>query len=65
MENHTEEEVKLCPHQRLGTTHSLDINKKAWLKEELRGSCEPEVEEDDEETLSRNVNLMQESDYPT
>ena len=41
------------------------MNKRAWLKEELRGSWELEVEENDEETLSRNVNSMQESDYPT
>ena len=57
--------MELCPHQRLGTIHSLDIHKKAWLKEELRGSCESKVEENDEETLSRSVYLMQESDYPT
>ena len=65
MENHTEEEVEICPRQRLGTIHSLDIDKEAWFRKELRGSNEPKVEEDDEETLSKNVNSMQESDYPT
>ena len=65
LENHAAEEVESCPHKRLGTIHSLDIHKKAWLKEELRGSCESEVEENDEKTLSRSVNLMQEPDFPT
>ena len=48
--------------QRLGTIHSLDIDKKAWCKGELRGrGGEQEVGKDGREKLSKNINSMQES----
>jgi len=65
VENHTKEDVEISLQQRLGTIHSLDIVNRAWLKEELRGRHEQEVGEDDSEQLSKNVNSMHESDYPT
>ena len=65
VENHTKEDVEISLQQRLGTIHSLDIVNRAWLKEELRGRHEQEVGKDDSENLSKNVNSMHESDYPT
>ena len=58
-----EEEIEICTGQRLGKIHLLKIDKEAWIKEELPGSKKLEVKEDGEETLFKNVNLMQESDY--
>ena len=65
VENHMEEEIEICTGQRLGKILLLEIDKEAWIKEELPGSKKLEVKEDGEETLFKNVNLMQESDYPT
>ena len=63
VENHMEEEIEICTGQRLGKILLLEIDKEAWIKEELPGSKKLEVKEDGEETLFKNVNLMQESDY--
>ena len=41
VKNHTKVKVDICPHQRLGTIYRLENDKRAWLKEELRGSYEP------------------------
>ena len=65
VENHMEEEIEICTGQRLGKIHLLKIDKEACIKEEIPGSKKLEVKEDGEETLFKNVNLMQESDYPT
>ena len=35
VENHAEEGGELCVGQKLGTIHSLCIDKDAWIKEEL------------------------------
>ena len=65
VENHSYEGVEVSMKKRLGTIHSLDIDKKAWLKDQLRGRSETEVGKDAEENLSENVYGMKESDYPT
>ena len=41
VENHVEEDKELCVGQRLGTVHSLYIDKEAWLREELKGGSKP------------------------
>ena len=58
VENHAEEEVELCIGQRVGTVHSLYIDKEVWLKEELSGRNEPEVR-------GGSVNNLFESKYKT
>ena len=62
---YVEKDAESCIRQRLGTIHSLYFDKEAWLKEELRGRSEPEIDTDEDETPSETVNSMQESDYPT
>ena len=37
----------LCVGQKLGTVHSLCIDKQAWIQEELRGSMGPDVDEEE------------------
>ena len=51
VENHAEESIEICVGQRLGTIHSLCIDEKAWLKAELQGGSEPDIENDGEEVL--------------
>ena len=58
VENHAEEEVELCIGQRVGTVHSLYIDKEVWLKEELSGRDEPEVR-------GGSINNLFESKYKT
>lgn len=50
IENHSEEDTEVCIGQRLGTIHSMNINKEAWLKEELRGGSGREKNADKDET---------------
>ena len=38
VENHAEECIEFCVGQKLGSIHSMCIDKQAWIKEELRGS---------------------------
>ena len=47
VENHAEECVELCVGQKLGTIHSLCIDKQAWIKEELRGSTAQDLDEEE------------------
>ena len=65
MENQAEENIELCVGQRLGTIHSLCIDEKIWLKAELQGRSEPDIDNDEEEVLQEVINTVQESDYPT
>ena len=51
--------------QKLGTIHSMCIDKQAWIKEELRGSTAPDLEEEEVPNLPKSVNSLQESDFPT
>ena len=51
--------------QRLGTIHSLCIDKQAWIKEELRGSATQELDEEEVQELQTTVNSLQESDFLT
>ena len=44
VENHAEECVELCVGQKLGTIHSLSIDKQAWIREELRESAAPDLD---------------------
>ena len=45
VENHADECVELCVGQKLGTIHSMCIDKQAWIKEELGGSTVPDLDE--------------------
>ena len=63
VENHAEECIELCVRQKLGTIHSLCIDKQAWIQEELRGSTVPDV--DKVSNSQESVNSVQESDFPT
>ena len=55
VENHAEECVKLCVGQRLGTVHSMCLDKEASIRAALWGS-----------TVNQEaVNSEQESDFPT
>ena len=47
VENHAEECVELCVGQKLGTIHSMCIDKQAWIKEDLRGSKALEIDEEE------------------
>lgn len=68
-ENHTKQELEICLQQRLGTIHSLDIDKTAWLKEELQGRREPEVGKDNRETCQKmlipckNLTILQKNKF--
>ena len=55
--------AELCVRQKLGTIHSLCIDKQAWIQEELRGSMVPDV--DKVCNSQESVNSVQESDFPT
>ena len=65
VENHADESLEVCVGQRLGTIHSMCIDKEEWLKEELWGRKEPEVDTEEDETPSETANSIKESDYPT
>ena len=43
----------------------MHIDKEVWLREELRGRSELEMDADEDKTPSKTVNSVQESDYPT
>ena len=47
VENHAEECVELCVGQKLGTIHSMCIDKQAWIKEELRGSTAQDLDKEE------------------
>ena len=65
VENHAEECVELCVGQKLGTIHSMCIDKQAWIKEELRGSTAPDLDEEEVCNSQESLNSLQESDFPT
>ena len=65
VENHAEECVELCVGQKLGSIHSMCIDKQAWIKEELRGSMASDLDEEEVCNSQDSVNSLQESDFPT
>ena len=65
VENHADESVELYVGQKLGTIHSMCIDKQAWIKEELSGSTVPDLDEEEVWTSQELVNILQESDFPT
>jgi len=65
VENHADECVELCVGQKLGTIHSMCIDKQAWIKEELRGSTVPDLDKEKVCTSQESVNSLQESNFPT
>ena len=65
VENHADECVELCVGQKLGSIHSMCIDKEAWIKEELRGSVVSDLDEEEVCTSQESVNSLQESDFPT
>ena len=65
VENHAEECVELCVLQKLGTIHSMSIDKQAWIREELRASAVSDPDEEEVRDSKETVNSMQEPDYPT
>ena len=52
-------------NQKLGTIHSMRIDKQAWIKEELRGSTAPDLDEEEVCDSQETVNSIQESDFST
>jgi len=58
VENHADESVELEIGQKLGTIHSLCIDKDAWIKEELRGSTAPDVDEEEVCDSQDSVNSL-------
>ena len=65
VENHADECVELCVGQKLGTIHSMCIDKEAWIREELRGSTAPDLDKEEVCNSQETVNSLQESDFPT
>ena len=65
VENHAEEWVELCVGQKLGSIHSMCIDKPAWNKEELRGSTSSDLDEEEVCNSQESVNSLQESNFPT
>ena len=63
VENHANEYVELCVGQKLGTIHSMCIDKQAWIKE--RGSIVPDLDEEEVCTSQESINSLQESNFPT
>ena len=55
----------MCVGQKLGTIHSMSIDKQAWIKEELRGSTAPDLDEEEVCDSQETVNSIQESDFST
>jgi hypothetical protein len=52
-------------NQKLGTIHSMCIDKEAWIREELRGSTAQDLDKEKVCITQESVNLLQESDFPT
>jgi len=65
VENHADECVELCVGQKLGTIHSVCIDKQAWIKEELKGSTATDLDEEEVCNSQESINSLQESDFPT
>ena len=65
MENHADECVELCVGQKLGTIHSMCLEKEAWIKEELRGSTAPDLDKEKVCNSQESINSLQKSDFPT
>ena len=55
----------MCVGLKLGTIHSMCIEKQAWNKEELRGSTVPDLDEEEVCNSQESVNSLQESNFPT
>ena len=55
----------VCLGQKLGTIHSMCIDKQAWIKEELRESTVSDLDEEEVCNSSESVNSLQELDFPT
>ena len=55
--------IELCVGQKLGTIHTMCIDKQAWIKEELRGSTASDLDEEEVRNPSESVNSLQESDF--
>jgi len=51
--------------QRLGTIHSMCIDKQTWIKEELRGSTPSDLDVEEVCNSQETINSVQESDFPT
>ena len=60
IENHAEECIELCVGQKLGTIHSMCIDKRAWIKEELSGSTASDLDEEEVCNPSESVMSLQE-----
>ena len=65
MENLADECVELCVGQKLGTIHSMCLEKEAWIKEELRGSTAPDLDKEKVCNSQESINSLQKSDFPT
>jgi len=65
VENHTDECVELCVGQKLGSIHSMCIDKQAWIKEELRGNTLSDLDKEEVCNSQESVKSLQESDFPT
>ena len=52
-------------NQKLGTIHSMCIDKEAWIREELRGSKAQDLDKEKVCITQESVNSLQESDFPT
>jgi len=65
VENHAEECVELCVGKKLGSIHSMCIDKQAWIKEELRESMASDLDEEEVCNSQDSVNSLQELDFPT
>jgi len=55
----------LCVGLKLGTIHSMCIEKQAWNKEELRGSTVPDLDEEEVCNSQESVNSLQEMNFLT
>ena len=64
VENHADECVELCVGQKLGTIHSMCIDKQAWIQEEIRGSTAPDLDKEEVCNSQESVNSLQELDFP-
>ena len=52
--------IELCVGQKLGTIHSMCIDKQAWIKEELSGSTASDLDEEEVCNPSESVMSLQE-----
>ena len=55
----------MCVGQKLGTIHSMCIDKQAWIKEEFRGNMVSDLNEEEVCNSQESVNSLQESDFLT